>query len=142
LHARRRSARQLVAVFLVAVALTLVAAACGKTDPAAQAEAQPTATTITRPDVGFRSGERLDEHYRKHGPEFGSVGRDAYLRLAQSLRDRPVGGPVLEVVRRNGVVTRFDRSSGAFIAFEGDGVIRTFFRPNDGEDYFLRQARR
>jgi len=58
------------------------------------------------------------------------------------LRDRPVGGNVLETVRADGVVTRFDRASGAFIAFEGDGTIRTYFRPNAGESYFLRQSQR
>ena len=97
---------------------------------------------ITRPEIGFRSAERLDEHYRKHGRDFGPVSRDEYLRLAQTLRDRPAGGAVLQAVRRDRVITRFDRMSGGFIAFDPDGVIRTFFAPNDGERYFQRQARR
>lgn len=102
-----------------------------------------TATAIiTRPEIGFRSAERLDEHYRKHSGAFGSVSRDEYLRLAQTLRDRPAGGAVRQAVRRDGVITRFDRVSGAFIAFDPDGVIRTFFAPNDGERYFQRQAGR
>jgi pyocin large subunit-like protein len=58
------------------------------------------------------------------------------------LRDTPAGGDVLEAVRDDGVVTRFDRASGAFIAFDASGVIRTFFRPRDGERYFHRQAAR
>ena len=48
----------------------------------------------------------------------------------------------LEAVRRDGVATRFDRDTGAFIAFNTDGTIRTFFKPNDGERYFRRQAER
>jgi hypothetical protein len=92
--------------------------------------------------VGFRSRERLDEHFQKHGREFGAATLEDYLRLAQALRDRPAGGDVLERVREDGVVTRFDRGSGAFIAFGDDGVIRTFFRPNDGARYFERQAGR
>jgi pyocin large subunit-like protein len=39
-------------------------------------------------------------------------------------------------------VSRFDRGSGGFVAFDADGIIRTYFRPNDGEAYFRRQARR
>jgi len=35
--------------------------------------------------------ERLAEHFRKHGREFGKIGVDRYLRLAQELRDRPAG---------------------------------------------------
>ena len=49
---------------------------------------------------------------------------------------------LLEEVRDDGRITRFDRTSGAFLAFDRDGIIRTFFRPNDGEAYFRRQAER
>ncbi len=118
--------------------------ACGHKDRAARNAPSSIATSaaISRPDVGFRSSQRLDEHYAKHGSEFGSVNRDEYLHLAQALRDRPVGGAVLEIVRTDGTVTRFDRDTGAFLAFARDGTIRTFFSPNDGEQYFRRQARR
>jgi hypothetical protein len=92
--------------------------------------------------VGFRSPERLEEHFQKHGGEFHAASAGDYLRMAQALRDRAAGGDVLERVRADGVITRFDRASGAFLAFGDDGVIRTFFRPNDGERYFERQADR
>ncbi|QJR35489.1 hypothetical protein [Gemmatimonas groenlandica] len=93
--------------------------------------------------IGFRSSARLVEHYEKHGREFGSVSQAQYLQLAQQLRDAPVGGDILEVVRQSdGVVSRFDKGSGAFLAADPDGTIRTFFKPNDGEAYFRRQARR
>ncbi len=92
--------------------------------------------------VGFVNDKRLDEHYDKHGAEFGRVTRQDYLRQAQLLRDTQAGGPVLETVRRDGVTTRFDRQTGAFVAFNGDGTIRTFFKPNDGERYYRRQAER
>ena len=58
------------------------------------------------------------------------------------LRDARVGGPILETVRHDGVVTRFDRDTGTFIAFNANGVIRTFFKPNDGERYYRRQSER
>jgi len=101
-----------------------------------------TATSGFPASVGFADTRRLEEHYEKHGAEFGATGRQDYLRMAQKLRDAPAGGPILEAVRRDGVVTRFDRQTGAFIAFNANGVIRTFFRPNDGERYWRRQAER
>jgi len=91
---------------------------------------------------GFRTPRALAEHFAKHGAEFRVASPQEYLALAQALRDRPSGGEVLEIVRGDGVITRFDRASGAFIAFERNGVIRTFFIPNDGERYFRRQATR
>jgi hypothetical protein len=95
-----------------------------------------------RADVGFRSEARLREHYDKHGREFGRISAAEYLALAKALRDRPAGGVVLETTRADGVVSRFDRETGAFLAFERDGTIRTFFKPRDGEAYFRRQAGR
>lgn len=100
------------------------------------------AQTQARDSVGFTSARSLDEHYEKHGHEFGSVTKQQYLAMAQALRDVATGGPVLEAVRRDGVITRFDRDSGAFIAVNPDRTIRTFFKPNDGERYFRRQAER
>ena len=94
------------------------------------------------PEIGFADVRRLDEHYEKHGREFGRISRQEYLREAQRLRDAAPGGPILQAVRADGVVTRYDRDSGAFIAFNRNGVIRTFFKPNDGERYFRRQAER
>ena len=91
---------------------------------------------------GFRSSRQLDEHYQKHGIEFGQISRAEYLRLAQDLRDAPAGGPILEAVKPGGIITRFDRRTGYFGAYNPDHTIRTFFIPNDGERYFHRQANR
>ena len=91
---------------------------------------------------GFRSRTQLNEHYAKHGAEFGAISEGEYLRLAQQLRDAPVGGPILEARRPNGEFSRFDRRHGYFGAYNRDGTIRTFFIPNNGERYFQRQASR
>ena len=90
---------------------------------------------------GFRSRQQFDEHFQKHGNEFGNITQPDYLRLAQELRDAPVGGPILEA-RRGAVVTKFDKHKGYFGAFNADKTIRTFFIPNQGESYFRRQAER
>jgi hypothetical protein len=95
-----------------------------------------------RSQIGFRDPSRLFEHHEKDGAEFGVRSAEEYLHLAQQLRDRPVGGAVLEAVRRDGTVTRYDRASGVSLAFDADGTIRTFFRRNDGEAYIRRQLNR
>jgi pyocin large subunit-like protein len=101
-----------------------------------------TALILLASGPGFRSRRQFDEHYQKHGREFGSISQQEYLRLAQELRDAPAGGPVLEAVKPGGIVTRFDRRNGSFGAYNPERTIRTFFIPNDGERYFHRQARR
>ncbi len=91
---------------------------------------------------GFASYRKLVQHYEKHGHEFGNISQEEYLRQARSLRDAKAGGDILEFVRADGVVTRYERSRKAFIAFNKDKTIRTYFKPNDGEAYFHRQANR
>jgi len=91
---------------------------------------------------GFRSRAQFEEHFQKHGAEFGHITPGEYLRLAQELRDVPAGGPILESRRPNGEFSRFDRRHGYFGAYNPDRTIRTFFIPNNGERYFWRQAQR
>lgn len=91
---------------------------------------------------GFRTKQLFDDHYQKHGREFGSITQQQYLAFAQELRDAKPGGDVLEAVRKDGVITRFHRKKGWFGAYNRDGTIRTFFIPAAGERYFRRQAER
>jgi pyocin large subunit-like protein len=90
---------------------------------------------------GFRTQHLLEDHYAKHGREFGPITRDQYLHMAQQLRDTKAGKNVLESKRPGGGGAKFDRKRGWFVAYESDGTLRTFFMPNDGIRYFERQAR-
>ena len=91
--------------------------------------------------IGFASTSKLHEHYLKHGQEFGNVSESQYLAMAQDLRDVALSNNVLEAEQVSGTVSRFNRKTGAFLAFNHDLTIRTFFHPNDGETYFRRAAK-
>jgi pyocin large subunit-like protein len=99
-----------------------------------------TALLLVAAGPGFRSRRQFDEHYAKHGREFGNISQQEYLLRAQALRDAPAGGPILEAHTPDGIVSRFDRRTGSFGAYNPDRTIRTFFIPNAGERYFHRQA--
>jgi pyocin large subunit-like protein len=100
------------------------------------------ANAQARQRIGFRSKSKFDSHFVKHGREFGSISKSEYLRRAQQLRDAPLSDDIIEARQARGNFARFDRRSGAFMAFEEDLVILTFFRPDDGEEYFQRAVRR
>lgn len=132
---------------ILLIALTLLTGACRQTSsapPQIRAKANPETTPelAIRTSVGFATRQKFLDHYDKHGGEFGSISKEEYLRQAQELRDRPLNANVLERVRSDGVVTRFEKTTGAFLAFNADRTIRTYFKPNDGEAYFRRQSKR
>jgi hypothetical protein len=89
---------------------------------------------------GFRTHHLLEEHYAKHGREFGNVTQEQYLRMAQQLRDSRPGKNILEAKRAGGAA-KFDKRYGWFVAYDADGTIRTFFIPNEGLRYFERHAK-
>lgn len=90
---------------------------------------------------GFRTQHLFDEHFAKHSSDFGKITQDQYLRMAQQLRDAKPGKYILESKRPTGGGAKFDTRTKAFVAYDADGTIRTFFMPNDGIRYFERQTR-
>jgi pyocin large subunit-like protein len=134
---RKRHQLSLGAVLALILALWL-----GTQAGEAPSESPSGAPIHTTAELGFGSPRSLEEHFQKHGAEFQARNASEYLAHAQALRDAPLSASVLELVRDDGVITRFDRKSGTFVAFDANGRIRTCFRPNDGEAYFRRQAKR
>ncbi|MFN8219723.1 MAG: hypothetical protein U0S12_06275 [Fimbriimonadales bacterium] len=127
---------------LLALAILVLPGGCHSGSTSSASNATLENVQARGPEFGFASEDHLREHYSKHGAEFGSISLEEYLARARALRDAPVGGPILQVIRADTVRTRFDQSKGDFIAFGKDLTILTFFHPNDGERYFWRQASR
>jgi len=91
----------------------------------------------------FAAGE-LERHFEKHAIEqaewgLGNVTRGGYLTRARQLLNSPIGRDIDGFVRRNGDVVRYNIRTNEFAVGARDGTIRTFFRPNDGAAYYLRQ---
>ena len=95
--------------------------------------------TLQASGPGFRTRHLLEEAFAKYGHDFGNISQEQYLKMAQQLRDARSGRNILEMPRREGGGMRFDRRSGAFVAWNADRTIRLFFMPKDGERYFHRQ---
>jgi pyocin large subunit-like protein len=144
------SLRRIVSSSLLLCVL-LACSACRATNSPVSQQQNPAASPVASAprqevainrNVGFSSRQKWLDHFDKHGYEFGDITADEYLRQAQTLRDSAVNANILESVRRDGVVTRFDKQAGTFLAFNPDLTIRTYFKPNDGANYFWRQSKR
>jgi pyocin large subunit-like protein len=90
----------------------------------------------------FRDEPKLLDHHARHGADFESRTPADYLATACRLRDAPLSQDVLELRRKDGVLCRFRRSDGAFLAYRADGTILTCFKPERGERYFRDQLER
>jgi len=90
---------------------------------------------------GFRTQDLLEDHFAKNGSQFGSINIQQYLHLAQQLRDAVPGRNILISKRPDGGGSKFDLRRGWFVAYDGDGTLRTFFRPKDGVRFFERQQK-
>lgn len=86
----------------------------------------------------FRNKTRYDEHYEKHGAEFGSITKEEYLRLANDLINSK-SDRVLHKYSDDGDYMYFDQDTGYFLVLSADGYIRTFFIPTAGINYWNRQ---
>ncbi|WP_405060620.1 polymorphic toxin-type HINT domain-containing protein [Kribbella sp. NBC_01505] len=99
-------------------------------------------------ELTFRPGED-DIHYNKHVlgvlkngtskdggadmPEF--LDKQDYVAGARDLLGGEAGPGVLEGTRGTDTL-RFDTGTGAFGVKTSEGIVRTFFRPAGGEDYY------
>ena len=129
------------------------AVGCAGRKPGGRAEALPhkpillalmmlTAILAFAASQGFRSPHLLQDHYSRFGKQFGNITVEQYLHMAQQLRDATPGRRHILVSKRSdGGGSKFDVKRGWFVAFDGDGTLRTFFIPKDGIRYFEAQQK-
>jgi hypothetical protein len=83
----------------------------------------------------FTPGKWLP-HFEKHAGEFGYKNSVEYLKGVRDL----VGREGVETfTRANGDRLFYDAARNEFAAMRPDGVLRTYFRPKDGADYWRTQ---
>ncbi|MGO9470068.1 MAG: hypothetical protein ACLQVF_38705 [Isosphaeraceae bacterium] len=79
---------------------------------------------------GFPDSVKLLDHYNRHGADFGAASAAQYEQMADAFLNGPGGTGVLQKVRRNGDIVRYDPATEAFGVVKAGGAIRTHFKPN------------
>ena len=89
----------------------------------------------------FRSKKQLEQHFDKHGGEFGSefgyTTAEEYEKGASDVINDPSALYKTEAEDGDGVY--YIEETNEFVVLSTDGYIRTYFRPNAGKKYFDRQ---
>lgn len=101
-------------------------------EDAQTAKTEPSAYTYS-----FRKAEYLQEHFEKHGAEFGYASADEYLAGANRVVVSPEALHKLEA--EDGDDVYYLESGNEIVFVSTDGYIRTYFKPDDGKAYFDRQ---
>ena len=84
--------------------------------------------------------DTLDDHFLRHGGDFGSSSADEYSRSANDLY---LNRELYQVkVADNGVIRVYDPTTNSFGSYNPDGTTKTFFKPTDGQPYFDQQPGR
>ncbi len=85
----------------------------------------------------FRRSSYLTEHFNKHGDEFGYENEQEYLEGANDvIADKK---SLHKTEAGDGDHVFFQESTGSIVFVSQDGYIRTYFKPDDGIEYFNRQ---
>lgn len=87
----------------------------------------------------FRSEDQYQSHYEKHGEEFGDISKEEYLIMANSLIQDETGEVMTKLEKEDNDTIYYKVETNEFLVLSTDGYIRTYFRPDDGIDYFNRQ---
>ncbi len=100
-------------------------------------DTQTSRTASSGHTYSFRKAEYLQEHFEKHGGEFGYTSADEYLAGANRVVETP--GVLHKLEAEDGDDVYYLESSNEFVIISTDGYLRTYFKPNDGKAYFDRQ---
>lgn len=80
----------------------------------------------------------LQDHFERHGADFGAKSPDDYAAQAWRFRERAVAERLPLKLDTDGTVRIFDPKSRAFASFNRNGTTKTYFRP-DNPSYWQRQ---
>ncbi|MBE2283237.1 MAG: fibronectin type III domain-containing protein [Prosthecobacter sp.] len=84
----------------------------------------------------------LQDHFERHGGDFGSKSADDYAAEAWFFLQRARSDSLpMKLDATDGTLRVFDPKTGAFAAYTGSGRTKTFFKP-DSPTYWQRQPGR
>lgn len=85
----------------------------------------------------FRNENYLVEHFEKHGKEFSYTTKEEYLAGANKVISS--SNVLHKIEAEDGDDVYYLEETNEFVIVSIDGYIRTYFKPEDGIDYYNRQ---
>lgn len=85
----------------------------------------------------FKSASLLQEHFGKHGEEFGYTSTDQYVSGANTVIHSP--DALHKTESKDGDAVYYLQKTNEFVVLSTEGFIRTYFKPDDGIAYYNKQ---
>ncbi|MDO5516033.1 MAG: zinc-ribbon domain containing protein [Clostridium sp.] len=85
----------------------------------------------------FRTAQDCTDHFKKHGEEFGYTTEKQYVEGANKVINSSASLHKLE--KEDGDDVYYLKDTNEFVIVSTSGFIRTYFKPQDGINYFNRQ---
>ena len=87
----------------------------------------------------FKNADVLEDHFKRHGGDFGSKSAGAYEEEAAQFFQKALEDG-LPMKADNGVTRVYDPRTNTFGSYDmRTGTIKTYFKPSGGASYFARQ---
>lgn len=124
------------ALLALALAALLCLSGCGLTPGESGSAPSPDAFTVENAShLTFRTENKLQQHFEKHGQETGCATAEEYLTAANAVVANPAALHKLQA--EDGDDLYFLESTGEFVVVSPAGYIRTYYLTD--RDYFERQ---
>ena len=116
----------------------------GSASPSVKAQAAPTTppasfVATNSADDLVRLGTKdswgklstLDDHFARHGADFGATSADDYARQASEFLQQP--GTLTKIDPKTGAIRAYDPATNSFGAYNATGTTRTFYKPDPAQ---------
>ncbi|MBQ1629565.1 MAG: hypothetical protein II098_10500 [Treponema sp.] len=91
--------------------------------------------------TGGSKGDKLSEHYNKHGKDMGFKSKSEYNNAAVDFMNKTPTASIDYFVDSHGTIYKFDHDTGEFGIADVKGNMITYFIPDgDAEVYWYKQV--
>ncbi|SDO66699.1 RHS repeat-associated core domain-containing protein [Nakamurella panacisegetis] len=90
------------------------------------------------PEESWANAKTLDDHYSRHGADFGATSPADYANQASEFFQRGLQGSLPTKISSDGTIRIYDPSTNSFGSYGPGGMTKTYFKPTSS-DYWSRQ---
>jgi pyocin large subunit-like protein len=84
-----------------------------------------------RPEETWANPATLDDHFERHGGDFGATSATDYANMASQFFQRGIKEGLPIKISSDGTIRIYDPATNTFGSYRPDGTTKTFFKPTN-----------